>query len=86
MRMSPGASIAIASSAVTTAVVRCTGEARASADMARQALVRACQVLEERPCDPVQMQLIRAWADCVDEILTLTERLCGGLADACAAA
>jgi len=68
------------------AMVRRTREARASAGMARQALVRVCRVLEERPHDPVQAQLVRAWADCVDEILALTERLCSGLADAPAAA
>jgi hypothetical protein len=29
---------------------------------------------------------MRAWTDCVDEILALTERLCSGLADAPTAA
>jgi hypothetical protein len=68
------------------AVVRRTREARASAGMARQALVRVCRVLDERPRDPVQAELVRAWADCLDDILALTERLCSGLADVPAAA
>jgi hypothetical protein len=67
------------------AMVRRTREAGTSAGMARQALVRVCRVLEERPGDPLQTQLLRAWADCVDDILALTERLCSGLADARAA-
>ena len=67
-------------------LVRRTREARASAGMARQTLVRVCRVLEERPRDPVQVQLVRAWADCIDDVLALTERLCSGLADANAAA
>jgi hypothetical protein len=67
-------------------MVRRTREAGASAGAARQALVRVCRVLEERPGDPIQAQLLRAWADCLDDILALTERLCGVLADAPAAA
>src|SRR5437867_8173614 len=68
------------------AAVRRTREARASAGMARQALVRVCRVLDERHSDPVQVELVRAWASCVDEILALTERLCTGLVDVPAAA
>lgn len=64
-------------------LARRTREAHASAGMARQALAR----MKSAPplADPIQEQMLRAWTSCVDEILTLTERLCGGLAAAAAA-
>ena len=57
-----------------------TREARASAGAAREVLASVRRAVEANPRDPVQLQLVRAWASCVDDILALTERLCGTVA------
>src|SRR5688572_13647260 len=63
-------------------VARRTREARASAKMARQTLAKVLVAIEGKPRDPTQLQLMRAWSGCVDDILALTERLCGIVAAA----
>jgi hypothetical protein len=62
------------------ALARRTREAGASARTARQALAKVLVAVEARPRDTAQLQLVRAWSGCVDEILALTERLCGVVA------
>jgi hypothetical protein len=64
------------------ALARCTREAHASAQTARQALANVRAAGAARPRDPAQLQLVRAWSGCVDDILVLTERLCGVVAAA----
>ena len=59
-----------------------TRDAGASAQTARQALAKVLKVVEAQPRDSAQLQLVRAWSGCVDEILALTERLCGVVAAA----
>jgi hypothetical protein len=63
-------------------LARRTRDARASAKMARQSLARVAVAVEAAPKDAVQLQLVRAWAGCLDDILALTERLCGIVAAA----
>ena len=63
-------------------LVRRAREARTSATMARQSLARVLVAVEARPIDPVQLQMVRAWSGCVDDILALTDRLCGMVASA----
>ena len=58
-------------------LARRTREARVVAKMARQSLAKVLVAAEAKPTDPVQLQLVRAWSGCVDDILALTERLCG---------
>ena len=63
-------------------LVRRSREAGASARLARQRLAKVLVAVEAQPRDEVQLQLVRAWSGCVDEILALTERLCGMVAAA----
>ena len=63
-------------------LARRTCEARASAKMARQSLQKVLLAVEAKPKDSAQLQLVRAWSGCVDDILALTERLCGVVAAA----
>jgi hypothetical protein len=63
-------------------LARRTREARASAKMARQSLAKVLVAVEAKPKDSAQLQLVRAWSGCVDDILELTERLCGMVAAA----
>ena len=63
-------------------VARRSREARASAKMARQSLARVLVAIEAKPKSPDQLRLMRAWSGCVDDILAITERLCGLVAAA----
>ena len=63
-------------------LARRTREARSSAKMARQSLARVRVAVEASPKDPVQLQMVRAWTGCIDDILAITERLCGLVAAA----
>ena len=63
-------------------LARRTRDARASAKMARQSLAKVLVAVEATPRDPVELELVRAWSECLDDILALTERLCGVVAAA----
>ena len=57
-------------------------QTRSSAKMARQSLTKVLTAVEARPRDATQLQMLRAWTSCIDDILALTDRLCGLVAAA----
>jgi hypothetical protein len=63
-------------------VAQSTRQTRASAKMARQSLTKVLVAVEAQPRDPAQLQILRTWASCIDDILALTDRLCGLVAAA----